>query len=45
MNIDEVTYRADYIPDVAEFRSILNRSGLGERRPVSDDDALYNMLK
>jgi len=45
MNIAEVIYRADYIPNVAEFRSVLNRSGLGERRPVSDDDALDNMLR
>jgi GNAT superfamily N-acetyltransferase len=45
MSIDEITYKGDYIPDVEEFRSILNRSGLGERRPVSNDDALNNMLK
>ena len=45
MNIGEIPYRSDYVPDVEEFRSILNRSSLGERRPVSDDIALSNMLK
>jgi len=45
MNRDAITYRTDYVPDVSEFRSVLERSGLAERRPVKDDDALRKMLE
>jgi predicted N-acetyltransferase YhbS len=40
-----IQYRTDRPVDVAAFKDILDRSGLGVRRPVGDPDRLAKMLQ
>lgn len=40
-----IVYRTDVVPSVEQFRSVLVRSGLAERRPVADERILTNMLR
>lgn len=40
-----ITYTTERTVSVEEFRSILNRSTLGERRPVNDDTVLSSMIE
>jgi GNAT superfamily N-acetyltransferase len=41
----EITYQTEPNLSVAEFRDILVRSTLGERRPIDDNDRLEKMCK
>jgi ribosomal protein S18 acetylase RimI-like enzyme len=41
----EITYQTEPNLSVAEFRDILVRSTLGERRPIDDHDRLEKMCK
>jgi ribosomal protein S18 acetylase RimI-like enzyme len=41
----EITYQTEPNLSVAEFRDILVRSTLGERRPIDDQDRLDKMCK
>jgi ribosomal protein S18 acetylase RimI-like enzyme len=41
----EIEYHIDRAVDVAAFKDILERSGLGARRPVGDPNRLERMLK
>jgi predicted N-acetyltransferase YhbS len=40
-----IQYRTDRAVDVAAFKDILDRSGLGARRPVGDPERLARMLQ
>jgi ribosomal protein S18 acetylase RimI-like enzyme len=40
-----IQYRTDRAVDVHAFKDILNRSGLGARRPVGDPERLTKMLR
>lgn len=40
-----ITYKVENNLEVGEFKSILIRSTLGERRPVDEDDRLAGMVK
>lgn len=40
-----ITYQKESNLSVEEFRSVLIRSTLGERRPVDDNERLSNMLR
>jgi ribosomal protein S18 acetylase RimI-like enzyme len=41
----EITYQIENNLNVAEFRDVLVRSTLGERRPIDDNDRLEKMCK
>jgi histone acetyltransferase (RNA polymerase elongator complex component) len=41
----EITYQTEPNLTVAEFRDVLVRSTLGERRPIDDNDRLEKMCK
>jgi ribosomal protein S18 acetylase RimI-like enzyme len=41
----EITYQVENNLSVAEFRDVLVRSTLGERRPIDDQDRLEKMCK
>ena len=41
----EITYQVETNLSVAEFRDVLVRSTLGERRPIDDNDRLEKMCK
>ncbi len=41
----EITYQTEPNLSVAEFRDVLVRSTLGERRPIDDNDRLEKMCK
>lgn len=41
----EITYQTEPNLTIAEFRDILIRSTLGERRPIDDNDRLEKMCK
>jgi len=41
----DIEYRADRKIDAAAFKDILDRSGLGARRPVNDPQRLTRMLQ
>jgi ribosomal protein S18 acetylase RimI-like enzyme len=41
----QITYQVENNLSVAEFRDILVRSTLGERRPIDDNDRLEKMCK
>jgi predicted N-acetyltransferase YhbS len=44
-NSSEVSYSVENDLAAAEFIDVLNRSGLAERRPVGEPDAIAKMLK
>jgi GNAT superfamily N-acetyltransferase len=39
-----ITYAIEHDLDVEEFKSVLTRSTLGQRRPVDDDDRMARMI-
>ena len=41
----EIKYQIEQTISVAEFKSVLVNSTLGERRPIDDDDTLSKMLE
>ena len=43
--MDGIVFRTDVKISVREFADVLNRSTLGERRPVDDDPRLAKMLE
>lgn len=43
--MENIRYQIEHKLSLEEFVSILNRSTLGERRPLDDDDRLKAMLK
>lgn len=43
--MENIRYQIEHELSLEEFVSILNRSTLGERRPLDDDDRLKAMLK
>jgi ribosomal protein S18 acetylase RimI-like enzyme len=45
MTTPEIRYYTDRPVDVAQFKDILDRSGLGARRPVADAKRLERMLR
>jgi ribosomal protein S18 acetylase RimI-like enzyme len=45
MTTADIQYRTDRSVGVAEFKDILERSGLGARRPVGDPERLERMLR
>jgi len=45
MTTADIQYRTDRSVGVAEFKDILERSGLAARRPVGDPDRLERMLR
>jgi predicted N-acetyltransferase YhbS len=45
MTTGDIQYRTDRTVDVAEFKDILERSGLAARRPVGDANRLERMLQ
>jgi predicted N-acetyltransferase YhbS len=45
MTTADIRYRTDRSVDVAEFKDILERSGLAARRPVGDAHRLERMLQ
>jgi predicted N-acetyltransferase YhbS len=45
MTAGDIQYRTDRRVDVAEFKDILERSGLAARRPVGDAQRLERMLQ
>lgn len=45
MSAADIQYRTDRSVGVAEFKDILERSGLGARRPVGDEKRLERMLR
>jgi predicted N-acetyltransferase YhbS len=40
-----ITYQAENDLDVEEFKSVLIRSTLGERRPINDHDTMTKMVR
>lgn len=45
MKTSEISYRSDVSITAEEFIDVLNRSTLGERRPVADKDRIQLMLQ